>query len=119
MANAAIGGDERRREARRRTRGLSLRDEPGARPAERDANNVPCAQDAPPVLPAQLVKLSPRMFVKDILAPHREQLAKKWTEEWIDDVKSDHRLLRIPYGEDEELRAVIDKHDVNTFFDEA
>ena len=49
--------------------------------AERDASNLPLAQDAPPVLPAQLVKLSPRMFVKDILTPHREQLARKWTEE--------------------------------------
>ena len=39
---------------------------------ERNANNLPRAQDAPPVLPAQLVRLSPRMFVKDVLAPHRE-----------------------------------------------
>ena len=59
------------------------------------------------------------MFVKDVLPPHREQLAKTWTEEWIDEVESDHRLLRKTYDEDEELRAVIDKHDVNTFSDEA
>uniref|UniRef100_M4BUY5 Uncharacterized protein n=1 Tax=Hyaloperonospora arabidopsidis (strain Emoy2) TaxID=559515 RepID=M4BUY5_HYAAE len=84
--------------------------------AERDANNLPRAQDAPPVLPAQPVKLSPRMFVKDVLAPHREQLAKTWTEEWIEQVESDHRQLRKTYDEDEELRAVIHKHDVNTFF---
>ena len=82
-------------------------------------NNLPRAQDAPPVLPAQLVKLSPRMFVKDVLALYREQLAKAWTEEWIGEVESDHRLLRKTYDEDEELRAVIDKHDVNTFVDEA
>uniref|UniRef100_M4BXI0 Uncharacterized protein n=1 Tax=Hyaloperonospora arabidopsidis (strain Emoy2) TaxID=559515 RepID=M4BXI0_HYAAE len=87
--------------------------------AERDAKNLPRAQNAPPVLPAQLVKLSPRRFVKDVLSPHREQLAKAWTDEWIDGVESDHRLLRKTYDEDEEFRAVIDKHDVNTFFDEA
>uniref|UniRef100_M4BUL4 Uncharacterized protein n=1 Tax=Hyaloperonospora arabidopsidis (strain Emoy2) TaxID=559515 RepID=M4BUL4_HYAAE len=42
-------------------------------------------------------------------------LRKTWTEEWIDEVESDHGLLRKTYGE--EFRAVIDKHDVNTFFD--
>ncbi|CAI5724449.1 unnamed protein product [Hyaloperonospora brassicae] len=57
--------------------------------AERDADNLPRAQDTPPVLPAQPFKLSSRM------------------------------LLRITYDEDEELRAVIDKHDANTFFGEA
>ena len=59
------------------------------------------------------------MYVKNVLAPHCEKLEKTWTEAWIDEVESDHRLLRKMYDEDEELRAVIDKHDVNTFFDEA
>ena len=87
--------------------------------AERGANNLSCAQDSPPVSPAQLVKLSPRMLAKCVLAPHCGQLVKLWTEEWIDDVESIHRLIRITYDEDEELRSVIDKYDLNKFFDEA
>ncbi|CAI5731830.1 unnamed protein product [Hyaloperonospora brassicae] len=48
--------------------------------SERDANILPRVRDAPPVMSAQLLKMSPRMFVKDVLAPDREQLAKTWTE---------------------------------------
>ena len=54
---------------------------------ERDPKNLSRAQDASPVLPAQLVKLSPRMFVKTVLAPHREHLVKTRTDEWIDEVE--------------------------------
>ncbi|CAI5728311.1 unnamed protein product [Hyaloperonospora brassicae] len=44
--------------------------------SEREANNLPRTQDAPPVLPTQLVKLLPQM------------------------------LLRMTYDEDDKLRAV-------------
>jgi len=43
--------------------------------AERDDANKPLETDAPPVLPAQLVKLRHGVWVRDMLTPHRVHLA--------------------------------------------
>jgi hypothetical protein len=87
--------------------------------AERDQDNNPLEEDAPPVLPAQLVKLRPGEFIEQVLEPHRDHLSKFWSEESIDQVEEDHRYLVRMCKEDSELRAAIAKHDVMTTFNEA
>ena len=47
--------------------------------AERNDSNVALDGEAPPVLPAQLVKLRPGAFVQDVLEPFRIHIAKFWT----------------------------------------
>ncbi|OQR89695.1 hypothetical protein ACHHYP_06112 [Achlya hypogyna] len=87
--------------------------------AERDDANMPLETDAPPVLPAQLVKLRHGVWVRDVLAPHRVHLAKYWSEEQIDQLEADHKALLKCYHDDEIMRAAINSHDENTTFDEA
>jgi len=87
--------------------------------AERDSANGALERDAPPVLPAQLVKLRHGAFVQDVLEPYRNHIAKFWTPELIDQIEEDHRDLLKFYGSDQVLRAAIDQHDINTTFDQA
>jgi hypothetical protein len=44
--------------------------------AERDGNNDGSEDEAPPVIPADAVKLPPVIFVKDMLQPYREHIAR-------------------------------------------
>jgi hypothetical protein len=87
--------------------------------AERNDSNVALDGEAPPVLPAQLVKLRPGAFVQDVLEPFRIHIAKFWTPELIDEIEADHRDLRSRYSSDQVLRAAIDGHDSATSFDSA
>jgi hypothetical protein len=87
--------------------------------AERDGANKPLESDAPPVLPAQLVKLRHGVWVRDVLTPHRVHLAKFWSNEQIDQLEADHKELLKRYHDDPVLRAAIDSHDENTSFDVA
>jgi hypothetical protein len=87
--------------------------------AERDDNNNPLEEDAPPVLPAQLVKLRPGVFIEQVLEPHRGHLSRLWSEESIDQVEEGHRYLVKMWNEDPELRTAIAKHDAKTTFNEA
>ncbi|KAH9247852.1 hypothetical protein BASA81_014535 [Batrachochytrium salamandrivorans] len=47
--------------------------------AERDSNNNARELEVPPVMPADLVKLRPALFIKDILNPYRNHVSKHWT----------------------------------------
>ena len=87
--------------------------------AERNNANLPRAQDAPPVLPAQLVKLCTGAFFRDVLRPHRIHISKFWHEEIVDNIEEDHRQLCTMYAEDDVLRNAIDQHDIRTFFNDA
>jgi hypothetical protein len=87
--------------------------------AERDNNNLPHVQDAPPVLPGQLVKLRHSAFIRDVLKPYREQINKFWSVESVDEIEADHRLLLKLYAEDERLCLAIDRQDVTTLFNDA
>ncbi|ETV77024.1 hypothetical protein H257_08940 [Aphanomyces astaci] len=63
--------------------------------AERDDSNLPREQDAPPVLPGQLVGLRPAHFFRDVLDLHRERILRFCTtfnDAW--DVAS-HQWLRL------------------------
>jgi hypothetical protein len=73
-------------------------------------------QDAPPVMPQQLVTLRPAKFIQDVLMPFRDRLKKFWTLEQIEEIEADHRGVHKLYRGDENVRKAIDEHDVNTIF---
>ncbi len=54
-----------------------------------------------------------------MLDPYRDHLSKFWSEESIDQVEEGHRYLLKMYNEDAVLHAALDKHDVQTTFNDA
>ncbi len=87
--------------------------------AECDDDNNNLDQDVLPILPAQLVKLHHGAFIRDVLNPYRNHIAKFWAPESIDQIEEDHRDLLKFYSSDPILRKTIDGHDNNTSFDDA
>jgi hypothetical protein len=86
--------------------------------AERNENNEPLEQDAPPVMPNQIVKLHHGNFIEQVLDLYRDHLSKFWSEESIDQVEESHRYLLKMYNEDAVLHAALEKHDVQTTFND-
>ncbi|CAM6069619.1 unnamed protein product [Sphagnum tenellum] len=60
--------------------------------AEHDSNNVQ-ESEAPPVMPADLIKIRPAAFIQDVLDPYCAHFSKHWSQEQIDDVETEHRQL--------------------------
>ncbi|RLO03123.1 hypothetical protein DYB28_008036 [Aphanomyces astaci] len=87
--------------------------------AERDDNNLPREQDAPPVLPGQLVGLRPAHFICNVLDPHHERILCFWSDVDIDEVEENHRQLVAAYNNDPILRSTIDEHDNSATFEDA
>ncbi len=87
--------------------------------AERDENNQPLDHDAPPVMPQQLVTLRPAKFIQEVLVKYCNRLQKFWTSNEFEEIEADHRDLVKMYRNDENMRNVIDKHVVNTLFNDA
>jgi hypothetical protein len=58
--------------------------------AERDSNNNARELEAPPVMPADLVKIRPATFIQDVLDPYRVHLSKHWSQQQIDDMEKEH-----------------------------
>ncbi|OWZ17346.1 hypothetical protein PHMEG_0008728 [Phytophthora megakarya] len=87
--------------------------------AERDGANRGLEQNAPPVLPSQLVRLRHGVFLQDVLDPYREHISKHWKIDNIDGIEADHRDLLKAYNAEETQREIIDKYTVATDFNEA
>ncbi|CAK9235665.1 unnamed protein product [Sphagnum troendelagicum] len=87
--------------------------------AERDKNNQPLDHDTPPVMPQQLVTLRPTKLIQEVLDKYRNRLQKFWTSNEFEEIEVDHRDLVKMYRDDENMRNVIDKHDINTLFNDA
>jgi hypothetical protein len=87
--------------------------------AERDSRNNARELGAPPVMPAQLVKMRPAMFIKEVLDPYRSHLEKHWSQEMIDNVVNEHRELLAVYAREPNVKTALDKHDEKTFFNDA
>jgi hypothetical protein len=75
--------------------------------AERDSCNKP-AEDLPPVLPHELVKLRTAEFGKTIVDRHLIQLRQTWDEERITQIEEQHRQLRKAYKRDSVLKLAFD-----------
>jgi len=54
-----------------------------------------------------------------VLDPYRNHLSKFWFEESINQIEEGHRYLLKMYNEDAVLHAALDKHDVQTTFNDA
>jgi hypothetical protein len=66
--------------------------------AERDGNNAGSEDEAPPVMSADVVKLRPAIFGKDVLQPYRKHIARFWSDEAIYEIEQKHRSLRDAYS---------------------
>jgi hypothetical protein len=83
--------------------------------AERDSANKP-ADNLPPVLPHQLVKIRGRDFT-NIVSDHLNHLKQFWDEELIDRLERQYRQLRVEYQNDVKLKSALDNCDGNTSFE--
>jgi hypothetical protein len=59
--------------------------------AECDSNNNARELEAPPIMPADRIKIHPASFIQDMLDPYRAHLSKHWSQQQIDDVEKEHR----------------------------
>jgi len=87
--------------------------------AKCDENNEPLEQDAPPVMRNQIIKLRHGDFIEQVFDPYRDHLSKFWSEESIDQVEEGHCYLLKMNNEDAVLHVALDKHDVQTTFNDA
>jgi len=86
---------------------------------ECDSNNNARELEAPPVMPADLVKMHPGVFISEVVDQYRGHLAKHWSADLIDKAKSEHRELLVVYAREPDVKAALDKHDKKTFFNKA
>ncbi|CAK9879169.1 unnamed protein product [Sphagnum jensenii] len=87
--------------------------------AERDGNNMRLESDAPPVLPTQLIAIHHGKFVNEVLEPYRDHISAFWSLEDIDQTEANHRDLLNLYASDQILHVAIDRHTIETSFDDA
>ncbi|KAH6569497.1 hypothetical protein BASA62_004868 [Batrachochytrium salamandrivorans] len=87
--------------------------------AERDLATTLRELEIPPVMPADLVKLCPALFIKNILDPYRNHVAKHWNQDMIDLIEIQHCELIVVYGREPDVKAVLDAHDEKTYFNDA
>jgi hypothetical protein len=87
--------------------------------AERDGNNMRLENDTPPVLPAQVIAIRHGKFVSEVLEPYRDHISAFWSLEDTDQTEVDHRDLLNLYASDQILRVAIDRHTIETSFDDA
>ncbi|KAH6591438.1 hypothetical protein BASA61_004949 [Batrachochytrium salamandrivorans] len=73
----------------------------------------------PPVMQADLVKLLPALFIKDILDSYRNHVAKHWNQDTIDLIEIQHCELIVVYGRVPDVKATLDSHDEKTYFNDA
>jgi hypothetical protein len=88
--------------------------------AERTARNDAANDDAPPCMPHELFAIKPAKFVSDVLEPHRARLLKNdWSEDDIYAIEEEHRDLVKAYKNEPGIKAIIDKLDHKSDFNES
>jgi hypothetical protein len=78
--------------------------------AERDADNLPDEKLAPPVMPAEIVKMRTGVFIREVLDPYRVHIAQFWDADTIDNIEKQHKLLVSPYNYDRTTKSTLDGH---------
>jgi hypothetical protein len=76
---------------------------------ERDAKNH-AADDIPPVLPHELVKISTAHYGNTVVDEHLEQLKHSWTSEDIAEIENQHRQLCTAYRSEPALKSALDSY---------
>jgi hypothetical protein len=84
--------------------------------AERTSDNLP-ADDLPPVLPHNLVRLRGKEF-NGIVTQNRPRLSSFWDDITIDIIEQQFKKLRFAYLTEPILKAALNKCDANTGFDD-
>ncbi|CAM6014769.1 unnamed protein product [Sphagnum balticum] len=87
--------------------------------AERDGNNMRLESDAPHVLPAQVITIRHGKFVSEVLEPFCDHISAFWSFENVDQTKANHRDLLNLYATDQIPRVAINRHTIETSFDDA
>ncbi len=87
--------------------------------AERDGNNMRLESDTPPVLLAPLIAIRHGKFVNEVLEPYRDHISAFWSFEDVDQTEADHRDLLNLYASDQILRVAIDRHTIESSFNDA
>lgn len=87
--------------------------------AKCDANKNPLESEAPLVMPADIVKLPTRTFIKEVLDCFRGHINKHWSAENIEKLEDDHRELVNAVKNDGAIKKILDGHDEKTFFNDA
>jgi len=88
--------------------------------AERTARNDAANDDAPPCMSHELFAIKPAKFVNDVLEPHRARLLKNdWSEDDIYAIEEEHRDLVKAYKNEPGIKAIIDKLDHKSDFNES
>jgi hypothetical protein len=86
---------------------------------ERDSDNNVALKLAPSVMPSEFVMMRSNRFNKLVLDPYRPHVSKFWTVEQIDQIERDHKDLLKAFIEESATKALIEKHDVKTIFNNA
>ncbi|CAK9860168.1 unnamed protein product [Sphagnum jensenii] len=87
--------------------------------AKRDNNNMRLESDAPLMLPAQLIAIHHGKFVSEVLEPYRDHISAFWSLEDVDQTEVDHHDLLNLYASNQILCVAIDRHTIETSFDDA
>lgn len=88
--------------------------------AERNLRNKLANKEALPVMPSDLVRVHPIVFVRDVLQPCNAKLVKtNWDEDTIYEIEEQHRNLVKEYKYEPSFKTILDQHDLKTKFNYA
>ena len=83
--------------------------------AERDSQNGTAREQAPPVMPAELVKFRTGKFISDILDVYRPRVCKFLSTDDVEAIEKDHKKLVMAYNSYKSaVKTAIDKHSHST-----
>ncbi len=67
------------------------------------------------MMPADLVKMRPGVFISKVVDQYRGHLAKHWSVDLIDKAESKHRELLAVYACEPDVKAALNKHDEKVY----
>jgi hypothetical protein len=73
-------------------------------------NRNEAADDLPPVLPHEIIKMSTAEYGNKIVDRHLQQLKLLWTDEDIGEIENQHRQLRNAYRNEPALKSALDAY---------
>jgi hypothetical protein len=88
--------------------------------AERDRKNERASEEAPPVMPAELVTIRTAKFISEVLDTYRDHVSRWRTAIEIEQIEKDHEQVVAEYNAiDSVVKTKIDQHDHTTSFNSA
>jgi D-alanyl-D-alanine dipeptidase len=78
------------------------------------------SEEAPPVMPAELVTMRTAKFISDVLDTYRDHVSRWWTATEIEQIEKDHKKLVAEYNAIDSVdKTTIAQHDHTTSFNSA